>query len=80
MKRRCTKCRKTKSLREVVTGGVSRGWFCMKHFHQYMDIIKKTMKEHGCNEAKAERIIERMAKKIIRDGVKRNDRMGTKEK
>ena len=62
-KRRCKMCGKRVECREVVTGGVSRGWFCPKHYLQYIEIIERIMKRHNCDETEAEKIAESIAKR-----------------
>ncbi len=59
-------CEKIRECREIVTRGVSRGWYCRIHFILYMNIVKKTMEEHDCDEAEADKILERLAKELLR--------------
>lgn len=62
MKRKCKFCGKRTECREAIIGGISRGWYCPKHYLQYLDVIENIMKEHDCDETEAEKIAERLAK------------------
>lgn len=61
-KHKCKFCGKLRECREVIINGISRGWWCRKHYVHYLEILDRIKKKHGCDDEEAIRIAERMAR------------------